>query len=109
MPREGYQSPQYLGKFIHRHVEDTIVTLNKGTILHIRCDHCNISIPWETLLEGHLRNIMYNMGVECNHPCLAVSATHEAAVKEFRVTDHVLERVDMFKYLIWILLYEDSD
>ena len=40
--------------YIHRHLEDTIVVLNKGPFPHSLCNQCNILLTQKIMLARHL-------------------------------------------------------
>ena len=94
---------------MHWHAEYTIFILNEGTIPHPTCNQYDMFILREALAAGHLGTAMCLRGSEWKHRRLAAADAQEAARTEFRAWDHVLERVETFKYLGRILLSEDSD
>ena len=90
-------------------VEDTISILNEGTIPNPRCENCDMFISREVLWTGHLGTEKYNRGLYQENRFCTDAATWETARMEFRAQDHVLERVEKFKYLSRLLLPDDSD
>ena len=40
--------------FVHRHVQDTAVMLEKGNLPHPRCPRCDLHVPRKTLNGHHL-------------------------------------------------------
>ena len=50
--------------FMHRHVEDTTMLLNKGSVPHPQYRQCDMSKPLGVMAAGHLGTAMYKIGVE---------------------------------------------
>ena len=57
--------------------------------------------PWN-------HNVQERSGAERKRPCLAAAATWKTDVTDFRAQGHVIERVESFKYPVWLLLYNNS-
>ena len=49
---------------MHRHVEDTTMLLNKGSVPHPQYRQCDMSKPLGVMAAGHLGTAMYKIGVE---------------------------------------------
>ena len=58
MPKEGDQPHQLQVDFVHRHVEDTILVLNKGPFPHPWCKQFNMFISQGSMDAVHLGTIM---------------------------------------------------
>ena len=89
-------------------MEDNIFTLNEGTGPHPLCDKRDILLPWEGLATGKLVPKICNMVAERKYLHFVTAAAWEASGNYFRVWHHVLERVEIFKYLVQILSYDNS-
>ena len=50
--------------FLHRHVRDTMVVLEEGTLPHPWCPQCNILVPWRTLNGIHPATAQCARGAE---------------------------------------------
>ena len=95
--------------FMHWHMEDTIVVLNKGPGPHPRYEQCDMFIPQEAMAAGHLGTAMCKIGSEKKHRRLAATVNRLEVGTEFQTRDQVLEKVDIFKYLVRMLYFDDSD
>ena len=90
-------------KYIHCHLDDTIVVLNKVPCLHPRCNQCNILIPQKTILARHLRNTILKRELLRKHRHLATTTFQIEATTELWVWKQVLEKMNTFKYLYKML------
>ena len=95
--------------FIHQNMEDTIVILNEVTITHPWCDKCDTFILQEALASGRLRTKIFKRGAEWKCCRIVITDAWEASGMDFRARYHVLENVETFNYLVWLLLSARSD
>ena len=95
--------------YIHRHLEDTIVVLNKGPCPHPWRNQCNIFIPQKKMLARHLGTTILNRVSELKHRHLASTTTQIEATTEFWVWNQVLEKLDTFKYLDMMLYFYEIE
>ena len=63
--------------FVHRHVLDTVVMLEKGKPPHPRCAKCNMKIPRRELNGHHPGTTQCEKGVERRRRRLAETETRE--------------------------------
>ena len=56
---------------MHCHMEDNIIILNEGTNPHSRCSQCDMLVPMETFVVGHLETEMCRRGADKKRLCLA--------------------------------------
>ena len=89
--------------FIKWHIEESIFILNEGTSPHPLCDKCGMFVLQEALAVGHLDTAMCNMGAYQKRRCLATAANQKASGKKFRVRYYMPEKVEKFRYPLWLL------
>ena len=100
-------SPTYLHfQLVHRHVEDTLIILNKGMVFHYWRGQCGMFVTRETLVAGNLGNEFFRRGGNRNYRRIATIFIQIVTGTEFRAQDQVLEKVKTFKYLDRMLLSE---
>ena len=66
-------------------------------------------ITQEAMAIGHLGTTMFKSGGKRNHHHLATTAAQITAGTEFLTQDQVLEKLDMFHYLVRMLSSDDRD
>ena len=93
-----------------RHPQDLVcILINKGSLPLLQCACCGLQMPVEDLSRGHHCTELCQKGWE--RKC-----QHEAAVHTQRALEHTfcangdeLERVEVFKYLGWLISYDDAN
>ena len=60
-------------------------------------------------MQGHLGTAMHKRGSEQKSRCIMTDHSWEAARTEFRTQETIIERAEMVKYLVWIVLSDNSD
>ena len=48
----------------HRYVWDIVVILEDGNLLHLRCPHCDMMVPWCALNRRHFSTAQCDRGAE---------------------------------------------
>ena len=94
---------------MHQNLEYTIIIFNEVTVPHPQCDQCDRFIPWEALTEGHLQTAILKREEKWKIHFLAAADAQETAGTELGAWEHVLDWVEIFKYLVRILLFDNSD
>ncbi len=95
--------------FLMRHLQDLVCIPIKGSLPLPKCACCGLQTPVEDLSRGHHCTGLCQRGGErkCHH---------EAAVRSKRALEHTfsvngeeLDRVEVFKYLDWLISHDDAD
>ena len=95
--------------FMHWHVEDTILVINKGPGPQPQCDQCGMFIPWGEMTLRHLGNAICKISVERKRRHISSTSIQVSACIEFRAQYQVLENVETFNCLGRILSCNDRD
>ena len=94
---------------MHRHVQDTVVMLKKGTPPHPRCARCDMKVPRKALNGRHLGTTQCEKGAERKRRRLAETETRENLERAFSAYGQPMEAVTEFRYLGWLLTAMDDD
>ena len=86
-----------LVKFMHLHVRDTVVILDKGNLPHPWCPQCNILVSWYALNRRHLVTAQWDRGVERKIRRLAEEELQEILERAFQACGTPLDNVTEFK------------
>ena len=100
--------PNLRQHFINQHMEDKIIILNKCTGPHPCCDQFYIVLPRSTFLAGNISTKMFRRGAYLNIHFLADNASWVDAGTEFQYHEHILEKVDILKYLGRMISFDES-
>jgi hypothetical protein len=95
--------------FLMRHPQDLVCIPAKGSQPLPKCDQCGVQTPLEDLNGGHHRTELCQGGWErkCQH---AAAKGYQQALKQMFACDgEELERVEVFKYLRQLIVYNDAD
>ena len=106
VPREGFQLHQPTATFMQQHMEDTIMLLDKVNVPYHRCKQCYMFLPRENVLAGRLGTKICRRGSEWNCRHIAANAAQVEAGKEFQAHDHIIYKVNTFKYLVRMLCFD---
>ena len=85
--------------FVHQHVRDTMVILEKGNLPHPRCPRYNMLVPWAALNGRHTTTVQCEKGVERKHRQLVVEDMQVIMERAFQAYGWPLNLVTSFKYL----------
>jgi hypothetical protein len=96
--------------FIMRHPQDLVCILIEGSLPLPKCARCGLQTPVEDLSRVHYRTgLCHQRGWErkCQYEAAAWSKC--ALEHMFSVNEEELERVEVFKYLGWLISHDDVD
>ena len=96
-------------KFMHLHVRDTVVILDKGNLPHPWCPQCNILVSWYALNRRHLVTAQWDRGVERKIRRLAEEELREILERAFQAYGTPLDNVTEFKYMGRVMKSVDED
>ena len=82
---------------MHRHVQDTMVTLEEGNFPHPRCARCDMQVPRKALNGRHLGTAKCAKGAETKRRRLAETETRENSERTFRAYMEPMEAVSEFR------------
>ena len=95
--------------FVHRHVLDTVVTLEEGNLPHPQCAKCDMQVPCRALNGRHPGTAQCAKGAERKRRRLAETETRENSEWAFEAYGALIKSVSEFKYLGRILTAKDDD
>ena len=98
-----------LVNFMHLHVRDTVVILDKGNPPHPRCPQCDILVPWYALNGRHLATAQWDRGVERKIRRLAEEELRDILERIFQAYGTPLNNVTEFKYMGRVMNSVDED
>ena len=76
-----------LVNFMHLHVRDTVVILDKGNLPHPRCPQCDMLVPWCALNGRHLATAQWVRGAERKIRRLEEEELREISERAFQAYD----------------------
>ena len=79
-----------LVQFWRRHVWDTVIILKEGNLPHLRCENCDMLVPWRALNARHKDTEMCKSGVEQKRRRLAEAEIRESTEMALRPTGNSL-------------------
>ena len=85
--------------FWRRHVRDTIIILEEGNLPHLRCENCDMFVPWRALNGRHKRTMMCKRGAERKCRRLAEAEIRESTEMAFETFRQQIKSVPRFTYL----------
>ena len=94
--------------FAHRHVWDTIVTLEEGSFPYPRCPKYNMFVTQKALNVWNLTNVLCRRGMERKWHCLAEEEAREGKERALTAYGFILSQVTSFKYLERVLAAEEN-
>ncbi len=92
-----------------RHPQDLVCILIEGSQPLPRCERCGLQTPVEDLIQGHHRTALCQRGWERKGQYAAAIRSQQALRRLFTVYGEELEQVDVFKYLGWLIAYDDAN
>jgi hypothetical protein len=94
---------------IMQHLQDLVCILIKGSLPLPKCAHCRLQTPVRGLSRGHHCTGLCQRGWEriCQHE--AAVCSKRALEHTFSANGEELERVEVFKYLGWLISHDDAD
>ena len=95
--------------FIHWYVQDNVVILEEGNLLHPRCTRCDMLVPWRELNRRHLVTNQCARGAERKQMRLAEEELQEISERAFQAYGELLENVTALKYLGRVMTEGDHD
>jgi hypothetical protein len=95
--------------FLMRHPQDLVCIPIKGSLPLPQCTRCGLQTPAEDLSQGHLRTELCQWGWERKRQHEAAARSQQAIECTFRASGEDLERVEVFKYLGWLISYDDAN
>ncbi len=95
--------------FLMQHPQDLVCIPAEGSRPLPKCDQCGLQTPVRDLNGGHHRTELCQRGWErkCQH--VAAARSQQALEQMFTCGGEGLERVEVFKYLGWLISYNDAD
>jgi hypothetical protein len=95
--------------FLDRHPQDLVYLPSKGPVPLPRCERCGMQTERGALLGRHQRTQLCREGWDKKVQHEAVETARVAFTQSFTAYGDKLERVEVFKYLGWLLAYNDND
>ena len=96
-------------QFLQRHVQETMIILEKGNLTNPRCTRCNIMVPWAALNGLHPNNTQCKNGVEWKRHRLVAEEMRDSTKRDFWACGRPLTSVTSFNYLRRIIMALDND
>ncbi len=95
--------------FLMRHPQDLVCIPIEGSLPLPKCARCGLQTPVEDLSRGYHRTVLCQRGWErkCQHE--AAVHSQQALVRTFCANGEDLERVEVFKYLGWLISFNDAN
>ncbi len=95
--------------FLMQHPQDLVCIPIEGSLPLLQCAHCGLQTPVEDLGRCHHRTGLCQRGWErkCQHE--AAVCSQQALEYTFPANREELGRVEVFKYLGWLILFNDAD
>jgi hypothetical protein len=91
------------------HPQDLVVIPSKGTVPPQKCKRCEMQTEPGALYLRHQRNQLCQDGWDRKVQHEATETARIALAQSFTAYGDELERVEVFKYLVWLLAYNDND
>jgi hypothetical protein len=91
------------------HPQDLVVIPSKGTVSLPKCERCGMQMEHGALYGRHQRTQLCQDGWDRKVQHEAAETTKIAFAQLFTVYRDKLERVKVFKYLGWLLAYNDNN
>ncbi len=95
--------------FLDRHPQDLVYLPSKGTVPLSRCKKCGMQTKRGALLGRHQRTQLCQEGWDKKVQHEAAETASVALTQSFTAYGDKLERVEVFKYLGWLLAYDNND
>ena len=92
-----------------RHPQDLVCIPIEGSLPLPKCEQCGLQTWVEDLNKGHHCTELCQQGWERKRQHLAAVRSQEALECSFTAYGEDLERVEVFKYLGRLILYDDAD
>ena len=89
--------------FLNLHVQDTMIILEEGNLIHPPCPRCDMLVLWDAFNGRHPNTAQCAKGVERNLCRLAAEEIQAITERYFRSYGLPLTLVSSFKYLGQIL------
>ncbi len=95
--------------FLMQHPQDLVCIPIEGSLPLPQCAHCGLQTPVKDLGRRHHHTEMCQRGWErkCQHE--ATARSQQALKHTFRANGEELGRVEVFKYLGWLISFDDAD
>ncbi len=99
----------YTKKFLMQHPQDLVCIPIKGSLPLLQCARCGLQTPVKDLGRCHHCTGLCQRGWErkCQHE--AAVRSQQALEHTFRTNGEELGRVEVFKYLGRLILFDDAD
>jgi hypothetical protein len=91
------------------HPQDLVVILSKGTVLLPKCKRCGMQTERRALYGRHQHTHLCQNGWDRRVQHEAAETDRITLAQLFTVYGDKLERVEVFKYLGWLLVYNNSN
>ena len=95
--------------FMHLHVRDTVVILDKGNLPHPRCPQCDVMVTWNALNRRHLSTTQCANGGGRKCRQLAEEELWKSLKRSFQAYVEPLETVMCFNYMGRVLTAGGDD
>ena len=95
--------------FWKRHVRDTVIILEEGTLPHPRCEECDMLVPWRSLNGRHKDTEMCRSEAVKKRRRDTETEIRESTERAFEAYGGQLEAVDSFTYLGRVMTAGDDD
>jgi hypothetical protein len=92
-----------------RHPQDLVCILIEGSLPLPQCERCGLQTPVEDLNGGHHHTELCQRGWERKRQHATAVRSQEAIKRSFMAYGEELERVEVFKYLGRLIVYDDAD
>jgi hypothetical protein len=95
--------------FLMQHPQDLVCIPIEGSLPLPKCTRCGLQTPAEDLSRGHLRTELCQRGWERKRQHEAAARSQQALKRTFCASGEDLERVEVFRYLGWLISYNDAN
>ena len=93
----------------HRHIRNTMVILEEGSLPHPLCPLCDMMVSWWYLNGTHRRIAQYKKGEDQKIWRLAAEEERAVTSSSFSAYGHPLDMVTSFKYLERVISATEDD
>jgi hypothetical protein len=95
--------------FLMQHPQDLICIPDEGSHPLPKCEHCGLQTPVGDLNGGHHCTELCQQGWERKRQHAAAVSSQKAPGRSFTAYREELEKVEVFKFLGWLIAYDDTD
>ena len=95
--------------FFNRHVQDIVIILEEGNLLHPQCPKYDMLVLWRALNGRHHATAKCAKGTEQKRRRMAEAELRESTERDFEAYGKPLENVSAFKYLGRVMTAGDNN